>query len=209
MLVVAKRVQLWLTPQPTLRRPGPRWTSRRTWKLWRKPERGGGVPGNGLNASARYPADSLRTHPPTHLHPLGHNTASQHSPDLVIPSSSSCHLCQLKTSLSKSIRRLPEEGVFKAEIITEDDPSPHRYYFKHHYLLLVSLVGRKWRQRDSLCCHQCRRLNDWMVLRDHQHYSLPSRPWLLLLLALVSHTAKGFILHPTLHAVIICLPHYY
>lgn len=52
----------------TLRRPGPKWINLRTWRLWRKPERGGGVPGNGLNASARYWADSLES--PTYSFPL-------------------------------------------------------------------------------------------------------------------------------------------
>lgn len=55
------RGQPWRMLQLTLRRPGPRWTNLRTWRLWRKPERGGGVPGNGLNASARYQADSLES----------------------------------------------------------------------------------------------------------------------------------------------------
>jgi len=52
--VGTERRQAWLTLQLTLRRPGLRWTSLQTWRLWRKPERGGGVPGNGLNANGRY-----------------------------------------------------------------------------------------------------------------------------------------------------------
>lgn len=63
-----KKGQPWLTLRLTLRRPGPRWTNLRTWRLWRKPERGGGVPGNGLNASARYRADSLES--PTYSFPI-------------------------------------------------------------------------------------------------------------------------------------------
>lgn len=77
------------------------------------------------------------THPPPS--PLQHNTASQHSPGLVIPSSSSsCHLCQPEGRLcEKSMRRLLVEGVVQAEVITEDDPPPHPHYFKSHYLVLV------------------------------------------------------------------------
>lgn len=222
---MAKRGQLWLTPQPTLRRPGPRWISRRTWRLWRKPKRGGGVPGNGLNASARYRADSLDS--PTYSSPLAqrnqsvfpwslHPTFSHHCIIIIIMSPLRAEEVLIRIHL-KTYR-----GVSTADILTEDEPSLHLYYFKRYYHVLVFLVGWNgvkglygittvldW--KTELCCMIINTTQITVTPDDHDHYlCILLDPFLLLLLVvLISQTAKGFIPHPTPHAVIICLPLYY
>lgn len=135
-------------PRLTLRRPGPRWISLRTWRLWRKPKRGGSVPGNGLNASARYRADSLESPTYSSLPALCDQSVfpwSLHHPTSSQPctsSSSSRHLYQLKNSWSESIFKECRR-VCKAEIVNKDYPCPHLYYFQLHYHLVVFLKGKR------------------------------------------------------------------
>lgn len=125
------RGQPWLTLRLTLRRPGPRWINLRTWRLWRRPKREGGVPGNGLNASARYRADSLES--PTYsslltlcdqsvFYWLLHPTTSH-------PSTSSSSKYHLNQKI-KHCRR-----VSGAEAMITDNLSYHFHLHRHYHVV--------------------------------------------------------------------------